>query len=58
MSALWSDLVAIIKAPFVGDLDLVHLFLLVGLVIVFVVAWFLILEHIRDAARGVESEVE
>jgi hypothetical protein len=50
---LWEDMVSILKAPFVADLDLVHLFLLVGLVLVFVAAWGVILSYVRDAATEV-----
>jgi hypothetical protein len=50
---LWEDMVSILKAPFVADLDLVHLFLLVGLVLVFVAAWSIILSYVRDAATEV-----
>jgi hypothetical protein len=49
MRKLWDDTVAFLKAPFVGQLDLVHLFLLVGIVLVFAAAWALILNHIKIA---------
>lgn len=47
------DIRDIVRAPFVGSLDLKHLFLLVGLVLVFAAAWVFILEHIRTAALEV-----
>jgi hypothetical protein len=47
------DISDILKAPFVGNLDIKHLFLLVGLVIIFIVAWIFVLEHIRSAAMEV-----
>lgn len=50
MKNLWDDIVNILKAPFVGDLDLIHLFLLVGVILVFIGAWVMILRHIRLAA--------
>ena len=50
MAQLWDDIKAILTAPFVGDLDLVHLFLLVGLVLVFIAAWVMVLGHIQSAA--------
>lgn len=53
MQKLLDDTVAILTAPFVGKLDLVHLFLIVGLVIVFATAWFFIINHMATAAREV-----
>lgn len=53
MMQLWDDIVAILKAPFVGQLDLIHLFLIVGLVLLFAAAWVFILNHIRLAAEAV-----
>lgn len=50
MQKLWDDMVAILKAPFVGELDLIHLFLIVGFVIIAAAAWALILNHVRIAA--------
>lgn len=47
---LWTDILDILKQPFIGNLDVKHLFLLVGLVLVFIVAWVMILQHIRTAA--------
>ena len=46
---LWQDIVDLLKQPFVGQLDIEHLFLLVGLVLVFIAAWIIILQHIRVA---------
>jgi hypothetical protein len=46
---LADDLTDMVKAPFVGSLDLAHLFLLVGIVILFCAMWLFILEHIRSA---------
>jgi len=53
MRQLWDDIVKILKAPFVGQLDLIHLFLLVGLVLIFATAWVFILRHIKLAATEV-----
>lgn len=50
MKKLIDDVTAILKAPFVGQLDLIHLFLIVGLVMIFAAAWAFILGHIRMAA--------
>lgn len=53
MKKIWDNITDILKAPFVGELDLVHLFLLIGVVLVFVAAWVFILRHIRLAASEV-----
>lgn len=50
MRKLWDDVSGILKAPFVGQLDMMHLFLIVGLVLIFATAWVFILRHIRMAA--------
>lgn len=53
MKKLLDDVMGILKAPFVGQLDLSHLFLIVGVVIIFAGAWFMILRHVRLAASEV-----
>jgi hypothetical protein len=53
MQNLINDIVAIVKAPFIGELDLTHLFLIVGVVIIFAAAWVFILNHIKLAAAEV-----
>ena len=53
MQQLWDDISGILTAPFAGSLDLVHLFLLVGVVLLFIAAWVLILNHIRIAATEI-----
>lgn len=53
MQKLWSDIQAILKAPLTEQLDTTHLFLLTGLVLVFIAAWLMILSHIRIAAQEV-----
>ena len=50
---LWDDILAMLSAPFVGSLDIEHLFLLVGVVLVFIAVWLLILNHIKMAAEEV-----
>lgn len=50
MEQVWNEITGTLKAPFVGSLDIVHLFFLVGLVIVFAALWALILNHVRAAA--------
>lgn len=53
MNKVVSDVTDILKAPFVGELDTLHLFLLVGLVLIFAAAWAFILHHIRLAATEI-----
>lgn len=53
MKKLIDDVTAILKAPFVGQLDLLHLFLIVGLVLIFAGAWVFMLNHIKLAASEV-----
>lgn len=53
MQKLIDDIVAILKAPFVGQLDLLHLFLIVGVVLIFAGAWFFILNHVKLAGMEV-----
>lgn len=50
---LFSDISDMLKAPFVGNLDLRHLFLLIGVVLLMIAAWALILNHVRLAAAEV-----
>jgi hypothetical protein len=50
MKKLWTEIGDILKAPFVGNLDLMHLFMLVGVVLIFSAIWGLILNHVRLAA--------
>lgn len=50
---LWQDIVDLIKQPFIGQVDLEQLFLLVGLVLVFVAGWIIILQHIKDAGMEI-----
>lgn len=54
MKKLWDDIVAILKAPFVGQVDLIQLFLLTGIVIVFAGLWFVMLHNMRHIASEVE----
>jgi hypothetical protein len=53
MQKLWQDIKDILTAPFVGSLDIVHLFLLIGLILVFLSAWAMILRHVALAAQEV-----
>lgn len=50
---IWSEIMAMLKAPFVGPLDLEDLFLIVGVVLIFIIVWTMILYHVRLAASEV-----
>lgn len=52
MADTFDRLVEMLKAPFVGDLDLWHLFLLVGLVLIFAAVWAVILHRFRTLSIG------
>jgi hypothetical protein len=53
MANLWTDILNLLKAPVAGGLDTMHLFLLVGIVLVAIVAWLMILRYLES----VEAEV-
>lgn len=50
---LFDDMSDMLKQPFVGDLDLKHLFLLVGVVLVFIIVWGVILHYMKAVAQEV-----
>ena len=50
LEALVIDVRSMLSAPFVGSVDLIHLFLLIGAVLVMTAIWLMILHHIRMAA--------
>ena len=51
--AIWQEIMDMLKAPFAGPLDLEDLFLIVGVVLVFIAIWTLILYHVRLAAEEI-----
>lgn len=53
MQQLLDDIGGTLTTPFVGQLDLLHLFLLVGLVLVFAMAWVMVLHYVHLAASAV-----
>ncbi|MBK8189085.1 MAG: hypothetical protein IPK79_01365 [Vampirovibrionales bacterium] len=52
---IFENMAEVLKQPVVGELDLGHLFLLVGLVIVFIAVWAFVL---RVAKGTVETVTE
>lgn len=57
MLQLWDDIVQMVTTPFVADVDIWHIFLLIGLVLVFIVIWVLILRYVRLAAEAASEAV-
>ncbi len=47
------DMQGVATAPFAQELDVVHLFLLVGIVMVCIIAWGFILNHVKMAATEI-----
>lgn len=50
MRKVWDDVMTMLKTPFVGQLDLPHLFMLVGIVLIFATVWAIILHYVRLTA--------
>lgn len=50
LSKTWNGVMELVEEPFVGDLDLLHLFLLVGVVLFFIALWAIILHYVRLTA--------
>jgi hypothetical protein len=48
---IFQDIMDILTAPFAGPLDLEQLFLIVGVVLFFIIVWFMILHYVRVAAE-------
>jgi hypothetical protein len=53
MQNLINDILALLKVPVAGNVDVKHLFLLIGLVLVMVTAWIMILSHIRATVEEI-----
>jgi len=52
MQQFGQDIVSFLSAPFAKELDLFHLFLLIGIILIFIAVWLLILNHVQIAALG------
>lgn len=57
MKNMWAEVKAILTAPLNNKLDPVQLFLIVGLVMVFVTAWLIILKYMQAGVSAVIEEV-
>jgi hypothetical protein len=57
MRNIWTEIKTILTAPLGQRLDPVQLFLIVGLVLVFVTAWLIILKYMQAGVSAVIEEV-
>lgn len=57
MMNIWSEIKAIIKAPITEKLDTAQLFMIVGLVLVFIVAWLVILKYMTAGVQTIAEEI-
>lgn len=48
---LFSDIAAMLSAPFVGDLDMKHLFLLIGFVLIAIAVWVFIIHTLTAVTK-------
>jgi hypothetical protein len=49
--AIWEEITAMLKAPFVAELNLEDLFLIVGVTLIFITVWVLIIHAITETAK-------
>lgn len=54
---IWSEIKAILTAPLAEKLDPVQLFLIVGLVLVFVSAWIILLGYMDTGISAIAEEI-
>lgn len=52
LKAILADLNGWVTRPIVGQVDAMHLFLVTGLVLVFLIMWSMILAHVRMATEA------
>ena len=55
---IFQDIKDVAAAPFSEELDLWHLFLLIGIILVFVMAWLFVIAHMREAGKAVLEVIE
>ncbi len=53
MGNIFAEISSILKAPFTQPLDLMSLFLIVGLVIISAILWIMVLHYVELAASAV-----
>jgi len=57
MKNIWTEIKNILSAPIGQKLDAVQLFLIVGLVLVFISAWLIILRYMQAGISTIAEEV-
>lgn len=50
---IWANIKDTLTAPFVGELDMIHLFILIGFILVAIAIWMLVINHIAIAAAEI-----
>ncbi len=55
---IFQDIKDVATAPFSEELDLMHLFLIVGIILVFIMAWLFIIAHMREAGKSVLEVID
>lgn len=53
MRKIWDDIKTLLTAPIAGQVDIIHLWLLVGIVLLSLVVWGFILRHVKLAAQEI-----
>ena len=54
---VWSDVMGLLSTPITKDLDVKHLFLLVGVVIIAIAIWAVLLSYITRGVQAVSDAV-
>jgi hypothetical protein len=57
MKNIWTEIKGILTAPLAERLDPVQLFLIVGLVLVFISAWLILLRYMQAGISTIAEEV-
>jgi hypothetical protein len=57
MRNIWTEVKSILTAPLAEKLDPVHLFLIVGLVLIFISAWLILLRYMEAGISSIIDEV-
>lgn len=57
MQALWQNFKNLLTTPLAEELDTVHLFLIVGVVLVSIAAWIIILGYIKSGVSTVGEQI-
>ena len=52
MTDIWTGISNVLAAPLVGDLDVTHLFLLIGIILIMLVVWAMLFHGLRNVVAG------